>query len=276
MSYHSPWKWTDDQFNGFKYALRDLDTEYKVLQMDVKRNNSMESIQKATIEARKTIETWKPDLVYSTDDAAQKHIVKHYVNSTTPFVFSGVNINPIQYGFLGSDNVTGVMEQEHFIETIKLLKKIAPQVKKIAVVFDDAPIWEGVGGRILTKLPQIKDITVSKWSIITSFAEYKNLINGLQNEVDAIALLGIFGYKDEENNTVPYTEVLRWTAEHSMLPDFSFWKDRISYGTLCTVTVSGYEQGLEAGLLALRILQEGTPPAGCLWHHPLKENRWCL
>ena len=34
MSYHSPWKWTDDQLRGFKYALRDLNVEYKVYQMD--------------------------------------------------------------------------------------------------------------------------------------------------------------------------------------------------------------------------------------------------
>ncbi|MFT5702406.1 MAG: ABC-type uncharacterized transport system substrate-binding protein [Desulforhopalus sp.] len=261
MSYHSPWKWTDDQFNGFKYALKDLDVEYKVLQMDAKRKSSKESMEEVAMKAREIINTWKPDLVYTNDDAAQKHIVKHYVNSATPFVFSGVNINPIQYGFLGSKNVTGVMEQEHFIETVKLLQKIVPSVRKIAVIFDDAPTWEGVGGRMLAKLPQLKDINVTRWSVIGSFKEYKQLVQELQTEVDAIALLGIFGFKDEDGKPVPYTDVLRWTAENSNLPDFSFWKDRISYGTLCSVTVSGYEQGLAAGILAYRILHDGISPA---------------
>ncbi|WP_419659593.1 hypothetical protein [Desulfosarcina variabilis] len=54
--------------------------------------------------------------------------------------------------------------------------------------------------------------------------------------------------------------MLRWTTENSNLPDFSFWKDRIFYGTLCTVTVSGYEQGLAAGTLARRILLDGASP----------------
>ena len=33
MSYHSTWEWTDNQFNGFKEALTDLNIEYKVFQM---------------------------------------------------------------------------------------------------------------------------------------------------------------------------------------------------------------------------------------------------
>jgi ABC-type uncharacterized transport system substrate-binding protein len=79
--------------------------------------------------------------------------------------------------------------------------------------------------------------------------------------VDAIALLGIFTYKDQLGNNVPYTEVLKWTAENSNLPDFSFWKDRIAYGTLCTVTVSGYEQGLAAGKIARGVLDGGRAPS---------------
>jgi ABC-type uncharacterized transport system substrate-binding protein len=55
--------------------------------------------------------------------------------------------------------------------------------------------------------------------------------------------------------------VLKWTAENSPLPDFSFWKDRIAYGTLCTVTVSGDEQGLAAGKMAHSILVDGKSPA---------------
>ncbi len=42
MSYHSPWEWTDDQLRGFKEAFKGLDVEYKVFQMDTKRNSSEE------------------------------------------------------------------------------------------------------------------------------------------------------------------------------------------------------------------------------------------
>jgi ABC-type uncharacterized transport system substrate-binding protein len=260
MSYHSPWKWTDDQFNGFKEALKGVDIQYKVFQMDSKRNTSETHVQEVSRQAKELIDTWKPDLVYANDDVAQARVVTHYVDAQTPFVFSGVNANPLKYGFLGSTNVTGIMEQEHFLETVHLLKQIVPHVKKIAVIFDDGPTWEGVGGRMLTKLPQLRDVQVVSWNVIKTFDEYKQRIKTLQTEVDAIALLGIFTYKDPSGQNVAYTEVLRWTTENSNLPDFSFWKDRIFYGTLCTVTVSGYEQGLAAGTLARRILLDGASP----------------
>jgi ABC-type uncharacterized transport system substrate-binding protein len=260
MSYHSPWKWTDDQFNGFKAALKGVKIQYKVFQMDSKRKTAEDAMVAASRKARALIDTWQADLIYANDDIVQKRVVKHYVNTKTPFVFSGVNANPIRYGFLGSTNVTGVMEQEHFVETVYLLKQLVPHVKKIAVIFDDGPTWEGVGGRMLTKLPQLSEIQVTSWDVIKTFEAYKSRMKALQTEVDAVALLGIFTFKDKAGENVPYTEVLRWTAENSNLPDFSVWKGRICHGTLWRVTVSGYEQGFAAGKLARRILLDGASP----------------
>jgi ABC-type uncharacterized transport system substrate-binding protein len=60
---------------------------------------------------------------------------------------------------------------------------------------------------------------------------------------------------------VPWQEVVRWTTENSRIPDFTFWKDRIAYGTLCAVYVSGYEQGRAAGRIACGILADGKSPA---------------
>jgi ABC-type uncharacterized transport system substrate-binding protein len=73
--------------------------------------------------------------------------------------------------------------------------------------------------------------------------------------------LGISEFKDADDNNVPYQEVCRWTAENSKLPDFSFWVDRVDYGTLCAVTVSGYAQGQEAGKIARGILLDGRSPS---------------
>ncbi|MGD9202173.1 MAG: ABC transporter substrate binding protein, partial [Chitinispirillia bacterium] len=133
MSYHAPWEWTDDQLNGFKEALKGMNIEYKVYQMDTKRKNSKEWIEKVTRESKELIKSWEPDLVYTNDDNAQKYVVKDFVNTSTPFVFSGVNAEPKVYGFEGSKNVTGILERPHWLETIKLLKQMVPGIKKIGV-----------------------------------------------------------------------------------------------------------------------------------------------
>src|SRR5918996_1576515 len=131
MSYHAPWRWTDGQLEGFKAGLGDVPAEFKVFQMDTKRNSAPEAIAKKAAQARQLIETWKPDLVYTTDDDVQEHVVNHYVNRELPFVFSGVNKNPATYGFTGSRNVTGVLEQEHFVESVRLLQAGAPGTRRI-------------------------------------------------------------------------------------------------------------------------------------------------
>jgi hypothetical protein len=80
MSYHSPWEWTDDLTRGFMDELSGVEVEYLAFQMDTKRKSSEEWKQSIAAEARNLIDTWKPDLVYTTDDNAQKYVAGHYVN----------------------------------------------------------------------------------------------------------------------------------------------------------------------------------------------------
>lgn len=69
--------------------MRDVDVEYKVIQMDAKRQSSEQWKLKVADEARELIDTWKPDLVFTSDDDAQLYVVKHYVNTDIPFVLCG-------------------------------------------------------------------------------------------------------------------------------------------------------------------------------------------
>jgi len=261
MSYHSPWRWTDGQLEGFKESMADASVEYQVFQMDTKRNSTPEAKDKKGQEARALIESWQPDLVYATDDDAQEYVVTHYVNTALPFVFSGVNKDPKIYRFVGSQNITGVLEQEHFVETVSLLRQIAPDVKRIAAVFDGDAMWEPVMARMRERVAQIPEVEIVAWDRFRTFDEYQRKIREYPSQADAIALIGIFNFKDAQGNNVLYQDVLRWTAENSALPDCSFWIDRVHYGTLAAVTVSEREQGLAAGRLAHAILVEGQSPA---------------
>jgi ABC-type uncharacterized transport system substrate-binding protein len=261
MSYHSPFRWTDGQLDGFKEGMGTAAAEYKVFQMDTKRNSSNAAKEIKGQEARALIESWKPDLVYTSDDDVQEYVVKHYVGTNLPFVFSGVNKSPKAYGFEGSKNVTGVLEREHIVESVKLLKAIAPGVKRIAAVFDDAAMWDPVMARMREEIAQVPDVKIVAWDTIRTYEEYKSKIKGYPGNADAIALIGVFNFKDAAGKNVPYEEVLKWTAENSTLPDLSFWAVRVNFGTLCSVTVSEREQGLAAGNMARAILVDGKKPS---------------
>jgi ABC-type uncharacterized transport system substrate-binding protein len=260
-SYHTGWEWTDEQFNGFKDALKDFDIEFKTFEMDTKRKSTEENKEEAGKKARELIQTWKPNLVLASDDNAQKYVTKFFVNSEIPFVFCGVNGEPQDYNLDKAKNITGVLEREHVVETVRLLKQIAPNIKKIAILSDDDVTWVKLAERIQKLVPKnFPEIEILNPGPIATFEEFKNKVREYQNTQDALALLGMFASKGKDGKNVPYCQAHKWTIENSKLPDFSFWKDRIPCGALCSVYVSGYEQGLAAGKLAKSILIDGKKP----------------
>lgn len=262
MSYHSPWEWTDDQFNGFKDALKNINVEYKVFQMDTKRKSSEQWKEQIGKEARGLIASWKPDLVYTNDDNAQIYVTKYYIDKDIPFVFSGVNAEPEIYGFVGSLNIAGVLETEHSVQTLNLLRQIDPNIRRIAVITDNTTTFLAVMRRLKEKASSdLSYFDFISWDVLDTYQEYKQKIKEYQSRADAIVHLGVFSFKDETGNNVSYEEVMEWTVENSNLPNCSFWEDRIVRGNLASVTVSGYEQGKAAGEIAYRILAEGKSPS---------------
>lgn len=261
MSYHADWQWNRDQFDSFRTELADLDVEYQVIEMDMKRNSAASWQEEISARALDLIESWQPDLVYSNDDYAQEHVVQHYTAGDTPFVFSGVNAAPERYGFDQRGDVTGVMEREHYAETVALLREIAPGMHKIAVLMDEDPTWSGVRANMQDALADVSEVEVVSWDVLATFADYRTRVEAYQDQVDALAVLGVFNLKDVDGQDVPFEQVLQWTAEHSRLPDFSFWSSRVELGTLAAVGVSGIEQGRLAGEMARAILVDGKEPS---------------
>lgn len=260
MSYHSPWRWTDGQLAGFKAGLGPVAAQFQVFQLDTKRHSSDAQMAERGRQALALVESWQPDLLYASDDDAQAHVTRHLLGGGLPLVFSGVNRDPAHYGFDRAPNVTGVIEHEHFVESVQLLKKVVPGLSRLVVVLDDAPMWDPVVERMrAATLPP--GVQVVAWEVIRTFEQYKSRMSAYPDMADGVVPLGIFGFKDDAGRNLPYQDVLRWTAEHSRLPDLAFWVDRVHHGTLVAVTVSGYEQGLAAGRLAHQVLVQGRRPA---------------
>ena len=262
MSYHSPWQWTDSQFLGFQAALKGVDVQYHVVQMDTKQKSDMAWIQQISREICNTIDASRPDLVYTSDDNAQIYVATRYLNSEIPFVFSAVNEKPEKYSFVGSRNVTGVLERIHYVATLHLLKRLVPTVKEVAIICDVGQMWTPIIEEIKQHQNQLPDIEVVSYDIVTTYEEFKQKVFEYQDKVDAFGTLGIFEFKDENGNNVSQNDVIKWICKNSRIPDFTFYEDRVNRGELCAVSVSGYAQGYQAGLLARSILVDGESPAG--------------
>lgn len=262
MSFNSPYRWTDAQLDGFKAGLgADVVAEYKVFQLDTKRKSSPAELEKSSRDARQLVTDWKPDLVYTSDDDAVSMVTRHFYNTATPFVFSGVNKTARDLGLEGVRNVTGVLEREHIMETIRLMQTLKPGVKRIQVISDNAAYWPQVIGRIRLLVRENPDIELVGVAQPVSFVEFQRIALENPNQADANLMLGNFNFKDAKGADVPYPVLQRWYVENAKVPDISFWEDRMYHGTLAGVVVSGHEQGLAAGKLARAILIDKRSPA---------------
>lgn len=108
-SYHSGYAWSDGVEEGVRSALESR-CEIRQIDMDTKRRRSAEDIRAAVDASIEVIESWKPDVVITSDDNAAKYlIVPHYMNHEIPFVFSGINWTVEEYSFPAT-NITGIVE----------------------------------------------------------------------------------------------------------------------------------------------------------------------
>ena len=108
-SYHQGYAWSDGVERGLRNTLEGK-CELRQFDMDTKRNKSEDYKQKVSLDAKKLIEEWQPDVVITSDDNAARYLIKpYYKDHSIPFVFCGVNWSVDEYGFPYS-NTTGIVE----------------------------------------------------------------------------------------------------------------------------------------------------------------------
>ncbi|MFC1979720.1 ABC transporter substrate-binding protein [Chloroflexota bacterium] len=256
FSYHPEYSWVVDETRGVDDIMKDRGVETEKFYLDTKRNTSAEWKEKVAEEAAKKIEDSKPDLVIVFDDNACELVAKKYIGKNLPFVFGGMNGEPEDYGF-PAQNITGVIERHHLEATINLLKRLVPDVEKLAIITDDSPTSQASITSIKKSKPPIE---ISEFYATNDFDAWKAKVKELQTKVDAIGIYLYHTIKEKGGEaSLPPKDVLGWTLENSRLPDCTFSDFTVSDGVLCGVTVSGYEQGRAAAEIAVRILNGEKP-----------------
>jgi ABC-type uncharacterized transport system substrate-binding protein len=268
FSYHPEYPWIVEETRGVKHALKDKDIQIEKFYLDTKRKTSPEWKKKVAEDAVNKIGEFKPDLVIVFDDNACELVAMKYAGKTLPFVFCGMNGDPEDYGF-PAENITGVIERALIKESIELLKRFVPDVRKAAIITDNSLTSHGFVTRIKkTPLP----VEIHEAYTTDDFDAWKAKVKELQPEVDAIGLFVYHTIKEKGGEvSLPPEDVLSWTLKNSKLPEFAFFDFTVRGGALCGVTLSGYEQGKAAAEIAIKIL-DGEKPADIPIECPEKGN----
>jgi len=256
-SYHEGYEWSDGIETGLQNVLAGTGVELKLVRMDTKRNPSDEYAKSAGLAAKAEIEAFKPDVVITADDNAQKYLVVPYLMDTAlPVVFCGVNWDASIYGFPTS-NMTGMVEVELPDRLVEHLKTYAKGGRVGYLTVDsetERKVAEIYNERFFGGEMQVY------W--VRTFDEFKEAFIKAQEEVDILFLGNNAGIDRWEQD-----EVEKFIADNIRIPSGTINSWLAPY-SLITLAKSAQEQGEWAGQAALRILA-GTPASEI----PLAENK---
>lgn len=195
-AYHQGYAWSDGIVQGVEDSVKGTGIELKTIRMDTKRNPSVEFAQKAALDVKNVIDTWKPDVVIASDDNPFKYVLMpYYKNSNVSFVYSGVNWDTKAYG-TPYTNAVGMLEVALTPQLIDRMKSYAKGPRMGYISGDtetERKTMTFYKGRFNMKFEKeywVKDTT-----------EFKEKWVALNSEVDYILLENTAGIKGWENSS---------------------------------------------------------------------------
>jgi len=247
-SYHHGYPWSAGITLGVNSVLADREgVVLKIVRMDTKRNPSEASKKIAALEVKSVIDSWRPDLVITSDDNAAKYlVVPYFKGSSTPFVFCGVNWSADSYGF-PAPNVTGMIEVQLVAQILDTMRDYATGNRVAFLKGDDlsarkeAAFFEEAIARQLDK------------RFVTDFTEWKKQYLALQTQADMIFLgnrASINGWDD--------AEALAFVLANARVPSGG-WAAWVAPFALLAFANEPKEQGEWAAKTALKILDGAAP-----------------
>lgn len=250
-SYHKGLPWSDGIEKGIHQVLDNVDVEINILRLDTKRKSSDDSKRAAALNAKNLIETYKPDVLITSDDNAFLYVVKEYYRDhELPVIFCGVNWNIEQYEGPYT-NTAGMVEVVLFDKSINA---VLPHAKgsRIGFLTEDT-ISEHSNAE---NLVNYVGINLDEVAFVSSFNEWKEKYLEMQNKVD-ILVLGVMGsYIDWEQES-QHREIINFVMQNTKIPTVTEHVWMVEF-TLLAYGKIPEEQGEWAAKAALQVL-DGTP-----------------
>lgn len=286
-SYDDDFRWTHELGRGIVEGLgrggysEGRDYELRVFFMDTRVNYTRpEQIEERVSAAMRVIDEFRPDIVFVTDDLALERVAVPYAEKGSvlnlPFVFAGINGDPVLYGGVRSleapgGQITGAIERIPFLRGFEAMKRVFPNAQRVALIADPSPSStavvnefrrENVAGR--STALQAQDMVQ-----VATFAAWKERIQEFQTRADLIAVLNYHRLADEAGHIVPAREVVEWTLQNSRIPVVGLVSDWTADGLVMAVGNSGFRTGIYVGIVGARVLS-GTPPGSIAIIDPLQ------
>lgn len=256
-SYSYAWETIPQQIEGIKKSLGDdVTIDYKF--MDTKNVDTAENVHlfyKSLSYYLSQVPAY--DVVIVGDDAAYNFVlVYRKIFGNTPIVFEGVNNVSKALAMDYNPNVTGIIENQTYGNTIALAKKIYPEAAHIVAIVDNTVTGLSARKEFYSYKDEFPDLEFS--DINASEFSQKDLIKSVESFDESTILLYILCSNDKDGNVYASAESVQMLSSRAHIPMFSGISIGMGKGLLGGEIVSHEEMGEIAGEMALKILN-GEP-----------------
>ncbi|HPJ72455.1 MAG TPA: ABC transporter substrate binding protein [bacterium] len=261
LSYHPEFSWEKEIADELEKKLSTSTVDVRLHYMDTKRHPSPEFKEAAGKEVEKIVESWDPDVLVTVDDNAQEYEGRDYAGRSRPsVVFCGVNASPERYGYVGSPNVTGILERISPSILIDVIPYCFPGAKRFMHLSDSS----------FTSSLMQEEFREYDWSplactrevMVGDFESWKKEVAGADRWADVILYTHYHTLRRSpgSDEIVPPGEVMSWTIANSPVPEIGSFGFMVRDGGMMAIAVSSREQADVAADYARRLLA-GEPIA---------------
>ena len=256
-SFHPGFPWTDQIMAGMQEALKEspfhltVDVEY----LDTKRHHDSEyfyHVLDAILHYKLKHRTY--DLVLLSDNGALNFALEHRnkLLKSTPIVFSGISCD--NHALVsGKSQITGVRADPDFTGVIEQALALHPLTKQMVVIGSTKDLSDRVNFiRMQAVAQQLSSrVAFDFWNDLPSEYLQEKLAT-----LQAGSVLLINGsIRDKYGDLLSFEEQMRLLRTRALVPIYSFWDVYLNEGVVGGSLVHAKTQGIQAGKLALRILQ---------------------
>lgn len=259
-SYHAGFDTLPDQVKGLQSVFDAENVKLDIDYMDTKRINTEEQYANYYSFLKYRLDQGlKYDVVLVGDDNGLQFLMDHQNDllKGTPLVFFCINDMERAEKANQLEGVTGIVEGISLKDNLDLATKLFPKAKKIYGIVDDTPTGAGDATSFMlgsSDYPQVDfELLNASQFDEASFTERLSQIEA----TDIVFYLSYF--EDKTGKTYTIDESTEIISEHVEAPVFRMSIGGVGHGLLGGIMVSYEEQGRQAALMAMSIIEGHSP-----------------
>ncbi|NCD12970.1 MAG: sensor histidine kinase [Epsilonproteobacteria bacterium] len=260
-SYHKGFQWSDDVLHGIENVFYNHpEITMNILYMDSKRINSKEYYAKLRELYKLQLKNQKHDLIVAVDKFAYDFLIEYYHELFTdePILFTGLeqfDVKEIHAKGL-DDRIYRVMEKRAIGDTIPLMAKMIPQLKKITIINDASANGDDSEPFIREAMQEFHDRLEIEYIRESTLEELEKRFS-TPNKEEAIFYIRF--YNDRYGNLYKNNQIANM-IQKSALPVFITDTLFIGKGAFGGKLVPVQKLGMATGEMILDVLDEKIHP----------------